>query len=269
MSGRLRYTILGCGSSGGVPRADGNWGACDPAEPRNRRRRCSLLVQRVSHSGPETTVVIDTSPDFREQAISAQVQRLDGILFTHDHADQTHGLDDIRAFALNQRARIPAWMDAATWARLHQRFGYIFDSVGGYPAICDHRAIPGLGVRFDVDGPSGPVSVVAFDQEHGEIRALGFRIGDLAYSPDVNGLPESAFDALEGIDTWIVDALRYTPHPTHANLETALRWIERVKPRRAILTNMHIDMDFNRLRGELPANVEPAFDGLTVELDIA
>ena len=114
MSGRLRYTILGCGSSGGVPRADGNWGACDPAEPRNRRRRCSLLVQRVSHSGPETTVVIDTSPDFREQAISAQVQRLDAILFTHDHADQTHGLDDIRAFALNQRARIPAWMDAAT-----------------------------------------------------------------------------------------------------------------------------------------------------------
>lgn len=265
MRPRLRFTILGSGSSGGVPRADGNWGACDPAEPRNRRRRCSLLVQRTAASGPETTVVVDTSPDFREQAISSGMQRLDGILFTHDHADQTHGLDDIRAFALNQRARIPAWMDAPTWERLHQRFGYIFQSTGGYPAICDARRVPGLGVRFSVEGPSGEIPAIAFDQEHGEIRSLGFRFGDVAYSPDVNGLPDSAFDALAGVDTWIVDALRYTPHPSHANLETALRWISEVNPRRAILTNMHIDMDFNRLRAELPAGVEPAYDGLSFE----
>ncbi|MBI1407019.1 MAG: MBL fold metallo-hydrolase [Caulobacter sp.] len=266
MSGRLLLTILGCGSSGGVPRADGNWGACDPGEPKNRRRRCSVLVRRPSpEDGPETTLVVDTSPDFREQAIAAKIQRLDGVLFTHDHADQTHGLDDIRAFALNQRQRIPAWMDDATWARLEHRFGYIFHSHGGYPAISELNPMPGLGVRFEVAGPSGAIPVVTFDQEHGEIRSLGFRFGSVAYSPDVNGLPESAFDALEGVETWIVDALRYTPHPTHAHLAETLRWIERVQPRRAILTNMHIDMDFNRLRQELPEGVEPAWDGMVVE----
>ena len=268
----LRVTILGCGSSGGVPRADGNWGVCDPAEAKNRRRRCSLLVERAPQEGwgqgAATTVVVDTSPDFREQAISAQIQRLDGVLFTHDHADQTHGLDDIRAFALNQRARIPTWMDDATWRRLEQRFGYIFHSTGGYPAIGELRSMPGLGVRFEVDGPAGPIPVVAFDQEHGEIRSLGFRFGSIAYSPDVNGLPEEAFAALAGVDTWIVDALRYTWHPTHANLEQTLRWIDRVKPRRAILTNMHIDLDFNQLASELPPGVEPAFDGLSLELPL-
>jgi phosphoribosyl 1,2-cyclic phosphate phosphodiesterase len=269
MSGRLAFTILGSGSSGGVPRADGNWGVCDPAEPKNRRRRCSLLVRRPGQGdGPVTTVVVDTSPDFREQAIFAEIQRLDGILFTHDHADQAHGLDDIRAFALNQRARIPTWMDPVTSRTLHQRFGYIFQSAGGYPAICDARPMPGLGVRFEVEGPSGAVPVVAFDQEHGEIRSLGFRFGSVAYSPDVNGLPDAAFEALAGVDTWIVDALRYTPHPTHANLEQALGWIERVRPRRAILTNMHIDMDFNHLAAELPAGVEPAYDGLTFEASL-
>jgi len=268
----LRVTILGCGSSGGVPRADGNWGVCDPAEAKNRRRRCSLLVERAPQEGwgqgAATTVVVDTSPDFREQAISAQIQRLDGVLFTHDHADQTHGLDDIRAFALNQRARIPTWMDDATWRRLEHRFGYIFHSTGGYPAIGELRSMPGLGVRFEVDGPAGPIPVVAFDQEHGEIRALGFRFGSIAYSPDVNGLPEEAFAALAGVDTWIVDALRYTWHPTHANLEQTLRWIDRVKPRRAILTNMHIDLDFNQLASELPPGVEPAYDGISLELPL-
>lgn len=268
----LRVTILGCGSSGGVPRADGNWGVCDPAEAKNRRRRCSLLVERAPRAGwgqgAATTVVVDTSPDFREQAISAQMQRLDGVLFTHDHADQTHGLDDIRAFALNQRARIPTWMDDATWRRLEHRFGYIFHSTGGYPAIGELRSLPGLGVRFEVDGPAGPIPVVAFDQEHGEIRSLGFRFGSIAYSPDVNGLPEEAFAALAGVDTWIVDALRYTWHPTHANLEQALGWIDRVKPRRAILTNMHIDLDFKQLASELPTGVEPAYDGLSLELPL-
>ncbi|WP_205690174.1 MBL fold metallo-hydrolase [Caulobacter sp. SLTY] len=264
---RLEVTILGSGSSGGVPRADGNWGACDPAEPKNRRRRCSLLLRRLGE-GPSTTVVIDTSPDFREQAISAQVQRLDAILFTHDHADQAHGIDDIRAFAINQRSRIPAWMDARTSEILTRRFNYIFQSTGGYPAICEARAIPGLGVRFEVEGPSGPIPAVAFDVEHGEIRSLGFRFGAVAYTPDVNGLPQSAFDALEGVDTWIVDALRYTPHPTHAHLEQTLTWAAEVKPRRTILTNLHIDMDFKRLQSELPAGVEAGFDELSFEVEL-
>ncbi len=269
MSDRLEFTILGSGSSGGVPRADGNWGVCDPAEPKNRRRRCSLLVRRPGQgTAPATTVVVDTAPDFREQTISARVQRLDGILLTHDHADQTHGLDDIRAFALNQRARIPTWMDDATWARLEPRFRYIFHSQGGYPAIADLRPMPGLGVAFEIDGPSGAIPAVAFDVEHGEIRALGYRFGSVAYTPDVNGLPESAFDALIGVDTWIVDALRYTPHPTHAHLERTLQWVNRVRPRRTILTNMHIDLDFNVLAAELPAGVEPGYDGMVVTVPL-
>jgi len=266
----LVFTLLGSGSSGGVPRADGNWGACDPSEPRNRRRRCSLLVQRRGQgagalgSGPMTSVVVDTSPDFREQAIDAKLQRLDGILFTHDHADQTHGLDDIRAFAINQRQRIPAWMDEPTRRRLNARFNYIFESQGGYPAISDLNPMPPPGQAFRIDGPSGAIPVTAFDQEHGEIRSLGFRFGPVAYSPDVNLLPETAFEALEGVEIWIVDALRYTPHPTHAHLDRTLSWIDRVKPRLAVLTNLHIDMDFNRLSAELPDGVAPGFDGMVL-----
>lgn len=267
MTGVLEVTVLGCGSSGGVPRADGDWGVCDPAEPKNRRLRCSLLVRRKGE-GAETTVLVDTSPDFREQAIAARVQRLDGVLFSHDHADQTHGIDDVRAFFIRQRARIPAWMDAATRASLTDKFGYIFESSGGYPAILEARSLPAYGSAFEIDGPSGPIPVNSFDMDHGAIRCVGFRLGNVAYSPDVNGLPEAAFEALAGVDVWIVDALRHTPHPTHAHLEQTLRWIERVKPRRAILTNMHIDLDYRQLLSDLPPGVEPAFDGLTVEVPL-
>ena len=264
MSGPLEITILGCGSSGGVPRADGNWGVCDPAEPRNRRLRCSLLLRRRGEGTP-TTVLVDTSPDFREQAIAARVERLDHILFTHDHADQTHGLDDVRAFFLNQRRKIPTHMDAVTDASLASKFDYIFRSEGGYPAICERRGLT-AGQPVSLDGPSGEITALPFDVGHGAIRSLGFRFGAAAYIPDVDHLPESAFAALEGIDTWIVDALRHTPHPTHAHLERTLDWIARVKPRRAILTNMHIDMDYRALSASLPTGVEPAYDGMTLDV---
>ena len=262
----LEFTILGCGSSGGVPRADGDWGACDPAEPKNRRRRCSLLVRRRgAEPAQETTVLVDTSPDLREQTIAAGVKRIDAVLFTHDHADQTHGIDDLRAFFLRQRGQIPAHVDAATFASLHNRFGYIFEPAGGYPAICEPHLIPAHGQPWQVDGPSGAIPVVTFDQDHGAIRSVGYRFGGVAYSPDVRDIPDQAFDALADLDVWIVDALRFTPHPTHAHLERTLGWIERARPRRAVLTNMHIDMDYNALRSQLPANVEPAHDGLTIE----
>lgn len=267
MTGVLEVTILGCGSSGGVPRADGDWGACDPHEPRNRRTRCGLLLRRKGE-GPETTVLVDTSPDLREQVIAAGVKRVDGILFTHDHADQVHGIDDVRAFFLRQRARIPAWMDQATRDALIKRFGYIFENTGGYPAILDPIPLPPYGEAFAVDGPSGAIPVNTFDQEHGHIRCVGYRFGPVAYSPDVNGLPDEAFAALAGVDTWIVDALRHTPHPTHSHLERTLDWIAQVKPRRAILTNMHIDMDFRMLQSALPEGVEPAFDGMRLEIDL-
>ena len=270
MSGTLEVTILGSGSSGGVPRADGDWGACDPNEPRNLRSRCSLLVRRRG-KGPEaeTTVIVDTSPDFRLQTATAGAKRLDAILFTHDHADQVHGIDDVRAFFIRQRARIPAFMDAATEASLMRRFGYIFEGEGGYPAICDRHRLPPHGTRWSLDGPSGAIPVVSFDQDHGGVRSVGYRFGGVAYSSDVVNLDDAAFAALEGLDVWIVDALRWRPHPTHAHVERTLEWIARARPKRAILTNLHIDLDYAELGRQLPAGVEVAYDGLRFEHQLA
>ena len=261
MSGALEITILGCGSSGGVPRADGAWGVCDPDNPKNFRMRCSLLVRRQGE-GPQTTVLVDTSPEMRIQTARAGVTRVDAVLLTHDHADQVHGLDDVRAFAMRQMARIPVWMDPATDASLQRRFGYIFEGEAGYPAICSRNPIPPHGAAWRVDGPTGAIPVVTFEQDHGPVRSVGYRFGDVAYSSDVVNLDAAAFSALQGLDLWIVDALRRTPHPTHAHLDKTLAWIERVKPKRAILTNMHIDLDYEQLCAELPQGVEPAYDGM-------
>jgi phosphoribosyl 1,2-cyclic phosphate phosphodiesterase len=264
----LEFTILGCGSSGGVPRADGNWGACDPGEPKNRRRRCSLLVRRAGGESAEmqTTVLVDTSPDLVWQTADAGAKRLDGVLLTHDHADQVHGLDDIRAFAIRQRAVVPVWMDEATEASVRRRFGYIFEGSGGYPAIAMPRRLPPHADRWRIEGASGEIPIVTFEQQHGSIRSVGYRFGEVAYSSDVDGLPESAFEALQGVGVWIVDALRETPHPSHAHLARTLEWIERVRPGRAILTNLHVDMDYATLKAKLPAGIEPAYDGMRFAL---
>lgn len=264
---KLEAVILGSGSSGGVPRANGAWGACDPAEPRNRRSRCSLLVRTTAEGGPEaqTTVLVDTSPDLRLQAAAAGAKRLDAILYTHDHADQAHGIDDIRAFVIGQGLRrIPAYMDPPTRATLTRRFDYIFEEQALYPALVEARDLPPHGIDWAIEGPGGAVPVRSFDQDHGTVRSVGFRFGSLAYSADVVELPESAFEVLAGVDVWVVDALRWTPHPTHAHVDRALEWIARVRPRQAFLTNLHIDLDYNDLRRRLPTGVEPAYDGLTI-----
>ena len=268
MSGALEFTILGSGSSGGVPRADGNWGDCDPAEPRNRRTRCSLMVRRRSPQGPEqeTTVLVDTAPELRQQSVAAGARRLDAVLFTHDHADQTHGIDDVRAFALRAMKRIPCHMDAATRETLLRRFTYIFRGEGGYPAICDELLIPPHGEPWEIEGPSGAIPITTFDLDHGGVRSVGYRFGDVAYCPDVVNLPEPAIEALQGLKIWIVDALRRRPHPTHAHLEKTLGWIAALKPERAILPNMHIDLDYRTLLGELPPGVEPGYDGMRFEV---
>lgn len=270
MTSTLEFTLLGCGSSGGVPRADGDWGACDPANPMNQRSRCSLLVRRLGR-GPEleTTAIVDTSPDLRLQTAMAGAKRLDAVLLTHDHADQTHGLDDVRAFFIRQRAKIACHMDAATEASMRRRFGYIFEGEAGYPAICEPQIIPAHGMSWAVEGPSGSIPVVTFDQDHGPLRSVGYRFGGVAYSSDVVDLDEAAFAALSDLDVWIVDALRYRPHPTHAHLERTLGWIERLKPRRAILTNLHIDLDYETLRAELPPDVEPGHDGLRFSHEVS
>lgn len=276
MTGRLRVTILGSGSSGGVPRLGGpdgagDWGACDPNEPKNRRSRCSILVQREH---PEfgfahdkvTSVLVDTSPDMREQLLAARCSRLNAVLFTHDHADQCHGIDDLRVLALQMRRRVPVYVDHSTAPNLVARFRYCFEQAPGslYPAILDLTEMPACGEPFEIDGPSGPIPVTAFLQNHGNVNSLGFRFGGVAYSSDVVGLPEESFAALEGVETWIVDALQHRPHRTHAHLDLTLEWLERVKPERGVLTNLHIDMDYGTLTASLPAGVEPAYDGMTV-----
>ena len=264
MAATLEFVILGCGSSGGVPRGDGDWGACDPAEPKNRRTRCSLLVRRRGPDG-ETNVLIDTSPDLRAQALAAGLTSVDAVLYTHDHADQTHGIDDLRVFALRARRRLPAWMDRATRDALHERFRYIFESVEGYPAILEAQDLPPHGETWSVDGPGGAIPVTTFDQAHGPIRSVGYRLGDVAYSSDVSDLDDRAIETVRGCRVWIVDALRLTPHPTHAHVDKTLDWIAASGVPRAILTNLHIDLDYEALSRRLPAGVEVAYDGFSIK----
>ena len=261
-----RFTLLGTGSSGGVPRVGGDWGACDPAEVRNRRTRCSALLDRIGPDGAMTRILIDTSPDMREQLLAADVRHLDAIVYSHDHADQTHGIDDVRPLVIAMRRPIPTYMDAATRTSLHSRFKYCFEGMGGYPPILDTMTDITPGKPFTIDGPAGQIELMPLDMEHGRIRCLGFRVGGLAYCNDVNALPSETLDHLRGLETLVVDALRYTSHPTHANLEQALAWIAELKPKRAILTNMHVDMDYQTLKGELPDGVEPGFDGMTLHV---
>ena len=264
--GRIKITILGCGSSGGVPRAGGEWGACDPKDPKNRRRRCSILVQQDG-ADASTDVLVDTAPDLREQLLDTGVRRLDAVLFTHDHADQSHGIDDLRGYTFLMRRLIEAYFDEPTADTLTARFGYCFSTPAGshYPPILKPNLIIRPFRSFAIEGPGGALPVLPFDQEHGQTRSLGFRFGPIAYTSDCNGLSEESFRALEGVECWIVDALRYTPHPSHAHLDMTLGWIARVKPKRAILTNLHIDMDYQTLKAALPPGVEPAYDGMVVE----
>lgn len=261
----LEFTILGCGSSGGVPRVGQGWGACDPANPRNRRRRCSLLVTRNGADGASTRVLVDTSPDLREQLLDAAVARLDAILLTHPHADHIHGMDDVRPLVIKQKTRIPIHMDEATAAVVRRVFSYIFVTPPGslYPPLLDERRAE-VGRTIRLEGPGGAVVAQPFQLHHGEIDALGYRFGSTAYTPDLNAVPPGSVPSLADLDLWIVDALRYTQHPSHFSLDETLDWIARVKPRRAILTNLHTDMDYDTLARRLPAGVEPAYDGMRV-----
>jgi phosphoribosyl 1,2-cyclic phosphate phosphodiesterase len=268
----FKFTILGCGSSGGVPRPALGWGACDPTNPKNRRRRTSLLIERRPHSNASaraeeaavTRVLVDTSPDLREQLLDAEVDRLDGVLYTHEHADHTHGIDDLRALSIKQRQRIDVYLDERTSDMMRTRFGYCFKSPPGseYPPIVrEHRLAAGQPVT--ISGPGGPITALPFLQAHGDIDSLGFRFGGVAYSADIGGLPPQSAAALERLDVWIVDALRDRPHPSHFSLADALAWIEQLRPRRAILTNLHAELDYEVLRGKLPPHVEPAYDGMS------
>jgi phosphoribosyl 1,2-cyclic phosphate phosphodiesterase len=262
----LTFTILGCGSSGGVPRPALGWGACDPGNPKNRRRRTSLFVEQRNAHGA-TRILIDTSPDLREQLLDAGVDGLDAVLITHEHADHTHGIDDLRSLAIHRRARVNVYLDAPTAEVVKARFGYCFATPPGSeypPIVTEHRIEPGRAI--EIAGAGGTIAALPFVQEHGDITSLGFRFGRLAYSCDLKRLPPASAAALAGIEVWIVDALRYAPHPSHFSLDEALDWIGRIKPQRAILTNLHSDLDYAALRAKLPAHIEPAYDGMQIVL---
>lgn len=262
---RLRFTILGCGSSGGVPRLGGHWGACDPENPKNHRRRCSMLVERHSDDGI-TRVLIDTSPDLRNQLLDAGIGRLDGVVFTHQHADHVHGIDDLRMVVFNLRRRLPVWADGPTQDALISRFGYAFVQPEGspYPPILDLHTLSG---PVTISGEGGDITLTPFRVGHGSIDSLGLRVAGLAYLPDVSEMYPESWEAVKDLDVWVLDALRRDPHPTHSHLSQSLEWIERAAAKNAVLTNMHNDLDYETVCAETPAHITAAYDGMVIELD--
>jgi phosphoribosyl 1,2-cyclic phosphate phosphodiesterase len=265
---RIIATILGCGSSGGVPRIGNVWGACDPDEPRNRRRRCALLIEGWTQGADvPTRIVIDTGCDIREQLLDARVDRVEAVLYTHEHADHTHGIDDLRVLALHNRARVDVYFAMRAGERIREAFRYCFEAPKGsdYPPILNAHEITD-GDVLEIDGPGGSITVTVFEQTHGNITSLGFRVGNFAYSCDLSGFPEASFPAISGLDLWVIDALRPTPHPSHLSLPETLAWIERFGPRQAVLTNMHIDLDYAQVEAETPGHVTPGFDGMQIDV---
>ena len=263
----LEFTILGCGSSGGVPRIGNDWGECDPHNPKNRRLRCSLLLQRINESGQRTTVLIDTGPDIREQLVRTEVSTVDAVLYTHPHADHLHGIDDLRQIAIRTRQLVPVYMDDSTSKRAHEAFGYCFTTVGEIyrPILNEHRIYDKQ--RINIKGAGGSIHIIPYRVNHGDIDALMFRIGNVLYTPDVKAIPDESLEALEQLEVWLVDSLRRQIHPTHFCFEDAIDWIQRVNPTRAILTNMHTDLDYDTMCHELPDGIEPAYDGLKFQVN--
>ena len=254
----MRVTILGCGGASGVPGISMGWGNCDPANPRNRRRRASILVE-----DGDTRILVDTSPDLRDQLLDVGIKRLDGVIYTHDHADHLHGIDDLREINRVTRQWLPVWGAAAMLHTARARFPYAFEPMEEMSEFIYRPLLE----AHEISGPFsiGDIAVVPFDQDHGYSRTLGLRFGSVAYSTDVVNMPDESFAALAGIDLWIIGCLVDYPHATHAHVAKALEWIDRVRPRRAVLTHMGPRLDYARLGAMLPPGVVPAYDGQILE----
>ena len=263
----IRATILGCGSSGGVPRLGNRWGDCDPANPRNRRRRCSLLVERPG-AGGTTQVLIDTGPDLVPQLLDAGVATLDAVVYTHPHADHIHGIDDLRGYVINSSRRMPIWADAYTIDRIRDGFRYCLETPegSGYPPIVEANLFDDELSPITIDGAGGPIQFMPLRQHHGSITSLGFRIGDFAYCCDVSDFPSETVERLTGLDVLVIDTLQYRFHPSHLSMEQSLGWIERIAPKRAVLTHMHVPLDYDTVMRETPEHIEPAYDGMRLDV---
>lgn len=254
----MKVRILGSGTSSGVPRIGNDWGDCDPAEPRNRRMRVSILVETAA-----TRLLVDTGPDLREQLLAAKVDDVDAVIWTHDHADHTHGIDDLRQVYHARGAPVRGLARAATSAVLQERFAYVFAGRDGYPSTATLELLPD---RFTV----GDIAIAVSDQPHGSIHSAGLRFeadgGSIGYATDFNIMTDDMRTLYQGLDIWIVDALRRHPHPSHPNLAQALGWVAELKPGRAVLTHMDQSMDYAGLLAELPDTVVPGYDGLELEV---
>lgn len=275
MSAKLHITILGCGSSGGVPRVGGDWGLCDPNEPKNRRKRCSILVDywegelKMPCATKRTTVLVDASPDLREQLLKTKTKRLDAVLFTHEHADQTHGIDDLRAIAYRMRQRLPTYMSAHTRTQLMAKFGYCFEMPEGrvHPPILELQDDLTSKIPLKITGPGGTLSIDALELSHGATPVSGFRFdGRVVYTPDVHDIDDETLERITGTKVWIIDALRYNPSPAHAHTDKALMWLAKTKTQKGIFTNMHIDLDYQTFKSELYGHHDVAYDGMKVQL---
>lgn len=262
----MKITLLGCGAAPGVPSIAHGWGKCDPAEPKNRRLRTSALVEEGS-----AAILVDTGPDLREQLLAARVRRLDGILYTHGHADHTHGIDEVREINRAMTAAIPIWGMATTLNDLKHRFGYAFEpyeditkpGIAIYHPWMVPQVIP---VPHPLPLEIAGVTVTPFLQEHGWEKSLGFRFGDFAYSTDVTALDETAFGILAGVKVWVVGCLTEQRHTTHADVSKVLEWAERVRPQRTVFTHMGAGLDYRTLKDALPPGIEPGYDGMTIEI---
>jgi phosphoribosyl 1,2-cyclic phosphate phosphodiesterase len=256
----IKITILGCGASAGVPRPNLDWGDCDSTEPKNRRRRASILIEQY-----DSTIVVDTGADFCHQMIDAKVTKLDAVIYTHMHADHTNGIDDLRSYFLNQNKRIPVYSDQNTLSYLQQTFAYCFKTPSGsnYPPILEANEIM-AGTKFSIQGKGGDIEILPILQQHGNINSLGLRIGDVAYCTDVSAINNEIISNLQNLKYLIIGALQYKPHISHLSVSQALDFIAEVKPEKAYFTHMHNKLDYNKLKDSLPNNIEPAYDGLTL-----
>ncbi|CCQ73788.1 MBL fold metallo-hydrolase [Magnetospira sp. QH-2] len=256
----MRVTFLGTGGSSGTPGVLQGWGACDPSNPKNRRLRPSVLVETAT-----TSILVDTSPDFREQCLQSGLKKLDAVLFTHAHADHLHGIDDLRAINRLIDAALPAYADHETIQSIKHRFGYVFEPLNPqatfyYKPTLDAHELHD-GDHFEV----GDMTITCFRQDHGYSHSMGFRLGDLGYCTDVVAIPDHGFEILKGVSTLIVGSFREEPHETHAHVNRALSWIERVQPEKGFLTHLSAEVDHDTLEAKLPRGVRLAYDGLVID----